>query len=49
MENNAFEQITESHIVVVGKGPKYLQQSLFQADSRLHAFNHVFVIRHFMY
>jgi hypothetical protein len=46
MEDNTFEQITESHVVVFGKGLEYLQDSLFHADSRLHAFNHVFVVCH---
>lgn len=46
MEDNTFEQITESHVVVFGKGLKYLQDSPFHADSRLHAFNHVFVVCH---
>ena len=49
MEDNTFEQITESHVVVFGKSLKYLQDSLFHPDSRLHAFDHVFVVCHFMY
>src|ERR1039457_1888285 len=45
VQNDAFQEIAESQVVVVGKGPQDFQQPLFQADARLYSLHQVFLIR----
>jgi len=46
VQDDAFQQIAERQIAVVGKGPQNLQNPLFHADTGLHALDNVFVIRY---
>src|SRR5579859_1091813 len=45
MQNNAFQQVAESQIVIVGKGLQHFQEPLFHADPCLYAFDNVFSSR----
>src|SRR5258708_27428324 len=45
VQNDAFQEIPESQIAVVSKGPQNFQEPLFHAHARLYAFNDVFLIR----
>jgi hypothetical protein len=44
VQNDAFHQVAESEIVVIGKGPQHFQEPLFHTDARLHALDCVFLI-----
>lgn len=47
MEDDAFEEVAEGQIVVVGEGAQDFEEALFHAHSGLHAFDDVFVfLRH---
>lgn len=46
MQNDPFEEIAESQIVVIGKRPQDFQEPLLHTDARLYALDHVFLIRY---
>jgi ribulose 1,5-bisphosphate synthetase/thiazole synthase len=45
VQNDAFQEIAESQIVIVGKGPQDLQKAFFHADAGLDAFNRMYIGR----
>jgi len=39
MKHNAFEQITQRHVVIFGQGLKHFEKPLFHPDTGLHTFD----------
>jgi hypothetical protein len=42
VQDDALQQIAQSYIVIVGKGPQHFQEPLFHADTRLYPFHDLF-------
>ncbi len=44
VEDDAFEEIAESQVVVIGEGAEDFQEAFLHTDAGLHAFDKVFAI-----